>query len=194
MLEAISGSSLSSEKLIQHGYSGEANTDREIRTTDTAQVPVSRPCIGGHLGSGVLWTLRLSSEWSEPPLFPESNQRFSRRSIVVLSFHHGEVCAGECRGGRAFGHTNNGRGGASLQLNFGRVSNTGSMILLAVILEALAFISTLPGRSLSIISGLDVLTQVILIVAFASLIWEYSISSWGLHKVGSSHLKLKSFL
>lgn len=77
---------------------------------------------------------------------------------------------------------------------FGRVNNTRSIILLSVVLEALAFTSTLPGRSVSIISVLDVLTQVILIVAFASLIWEYSVSSWGLHKVGSSQLKLKSFL
>ena len=77
---------------------------------------------------------------------------------------------------------------------FGRVSNTRSIILLAVILEILAFTSTLPRRSISILSGFDVLTQVILIVAFASLIWEYSVSSWGLHKVGSSHLKLKSFV
>ena len=77
---------------------------------------------------------------------------------------------------------------------FGRVSNTRSIILLSVILEILAFISTLPGRSISILSGFDVLTQVILIVAFATLVWEYSVSSWGLHKVGTSHLKLKSFL
>lgn len=77
---------------------------------------------------------------------------------------------------------------------FARVSNTRPIILLAVILEVLAFISTLPRRSVSGMSSLDVLTQVILIVGFASLIWEYFVTSWGLHKVGSSHLKLESFL
>ena len=77
---------------------------------------------------------------------------------------------------------------------FGRVTDKRSIILLSVILEVLAFISTLSGRTLSILSGLDVLSQIILIVAFATLIWEYSVSSWGLHKLGSSHLKLKSFL
>ena len=142
----------------------------------------------------VYYGLRLSSEWSEPLYFPSPINAFLGGLLflylfIMVRYVRASVAAAEpsvtqimVEGERAYNSI------------FGRVSNTGSMILLAVILEALAFISTLPVRSLSIISGLDVLTQVILIVAFASLIWEYSISSWGLHKVGSSHLKLKSFL
>ena len=77
---------------------------------------------------------------------------------------------------------------------FGRVSSTRPILVLFIILEALAFVSTLPGRSLSVTSTLDVITQVLLIFAFATLIWEYSVTNWGLHELGTSYLRLKSFL
>ena len=85
-------------------------------------------------------------------------------------------------------------GEVAYQSIFGRVTKTRPILLLTIFLEALAFLSTLQGRSFSITSGLDVITQVLLILAFATLIWEYSVSNWGLHKLGTSHLKLKSFL
>ena len=85
-------------------------------------------------------------------------------------------------------------GEAAYHSAFGRVSSPRAIIILAVILEALALPVTNQGRTFSILSGYEVVTQVILILAFATLIWEYSAASWGLHKLGRSPLRLKSFL
>ena len=85
-------------------------------------------------------------------------------------------------------------GEAAYHSAFGHFSNTRAIIILAVILEALALPVTNQGRTLSILSSYEVITQVILILALATLIWEYSAASWGLHKLGRSPLRLKSFL
>lgn len=80
------------------------------------------------------------------------------------------------------------------QAIFGRVNSTRAIVLLTVIFEALAFLVTSTGLTFSVITVYSKLGQLILILAFSTLVWEYAISSWGLHKLGQSQLKLKSFL
>jgi hypothetical protein len=77
---------------------------------------------------------------------------------------------------------------------FGRVNSTRSIALLTVIFEVLALLVTSEGLTLSAVTVYSKLDQVILIIAFSTLVWEYAASSWGLHKLGQSQLKLKSFL
>lgn len=85
-------------------------------------------------------------------------------------------------------------GDTSYRSLFGSVTSTRSIAVLALILEVLAFLSTLPGRVVSINTALDLFTQVLIITTFATLLWEYAAASWGLHKLGESQLRLKSFL
>jgi hypothetical protein len=77
---------------------------------------------------------------------------------------------------------------------FGRLTDNRSIILLAVPLELLAFLVTSAYHSVSVLGFYNVVTQVVLILSFSSLIWEYSVASWGLHRLGKSPLKLRSFL
>ena len=77
---------------------------------------------------------------------------------------------------------------------FGRVTSTRSIAILAVVLEVIAFLSTLQGRVVSINTALDLITQVLIITTFSTLLWEYAAASWGLHMLGESQLRLKSFL
>lgn len=85
-------------------------------------------------------------------------------------------------------------GDTSYRSLFGRVTSARSIAVLVVVLEALAFLATLPGRVVSINTPLDLFTQVLIITTFATLLWEYAAASWGLHKLGESQLRLKSFL
>jgi hypothetical protein len=91
-------------------------------------------------------------------------------------------------------------GESDYHLLFGRLTSGPPTIILGVFLEALAlFASTAftkrgPSFNAPISSTYDVVSQFILILSFATLIWEYCVSSWGLHKLGGSSLKLKSFL
>lgn len=77
---------------------------------------------------------------------------------------------------------------------FGRVTSTRSIAILAVVLEILAFLATLQGRDVSILTAYNLVTQVLIIAPFATLVWEYASASWGLHRLGQSQLWLKSFL
>jgi hypothetical protein len=77
---------------------------------------------------------------------------------------------------------------------FGRVNSSRSIVLLTVVFEILALLVTSENLSLSAVTVYSKIDQVLLILAFSTLVWEYAISSWGLHKLGQSQLKLKSFL
>lgn len=77
---------------------------------------------------------------------------------------------------------------------FGRLSDARPVILLGIVLEILALLAGGINPSFSVLTIYNITTQFILLLSFATLIWEYSISSWGLHELGRSQLRLKSFL
>src|SRR5215472_10168144 len=76
---------------------------------------------------------------------------------------------------------------------FGRLTSNIPIILLATFLDALAILVTDAGSSLPL-QIYNRINQFILFVAFATVIWEYSVSSWSLHRLGETQLRLKSFL
>jgi hypothetical protein len=76
---------------------------------------------------------------------------------------------------------------------FGRISSIPPIILMGIIFDVLATLNdkTLGFNALTI-SG--AIVRAIILLAFSAFLWEYAVSSWGLHKLGQSPLKLKSFL
>jgi hypothetical protein len=85
-------------------------------------------------------------------------------------------------------------GEAAYHSVFGRLTSNRPIVLLALILEALALPTTSTMLGFSVLSAYSLSTQFVVLLAFACFIWEYSVSSWGLHKLGQSQLRLKSFL
>jgi hypothetical protein len=77
---------------------------------------------------------------------------------------------------------------------FGRLTSNRPIILLTIILEALALPTTGTMLGFSALSGYSLITQFVVLLAFACFVWEYSVSNWGLHKLGQSQLKLRPFL
>ncbi len=78
---------------------------------------------------------------------------------------------------------------------FGRLTANGPILLVAIIIEVPAYLSTSPSWGGAPFGGIyNLLTQIIEITAFSCFIWEYALASWGLHRLGESPLKLKSFL
>ncbi|OLD02212.1 hypothetical protein AUG19_07480 [archaeon 13_1_20CM_2_54_9] len=77
---------------------------------------------------------------------------------------------------------------------FGRVSNTLPPVTLAVILSAVALPAAIPDIHLSILVVENFIALFINTLAIAPLLWAYTVSSWGLHRLGESQIKLKFFL
>ncbi len=78
---------------------------------------------------------------------------------------------------------------------FGRLSSSLPVIVLTLFLEGLTAIATnYLDFSFTIMHVYNQITRVFLLLAFSTLIWEYCVSSWGLHRLGGSRLNLKSFM
>src|SRR5215467_393928 len=78
---------------------------------------------------------------------------------------------------------------------FRRLNSTWPILLLTLILEALTGPATkFSDFTLSSIAIYNQITRVFVLLGFSTLVWEYSVSSWGLHRLGESNLRLKSFM
>jgi hypothetical protein len=78
---------------------------------------------------------------------------------------------------------------------FGRVTNTRAILILTIVFEGLTTLATGGSNLNSTPLGIfNLATQFLLLLSISTLIWEYSAASWGLHRLGRSPLKLKSFL
>src|SRR5215467_8800458 len=74
-------------------------------------------------------------------------------------------------------------------------SNWPVIIILTLGLDALTAVATgFSQISFAILDLYNEVTRFFILLAFITLVWEYCGSSWGLHKIGQSQLRLKSFL
>ena len=77
---------------------------------------------------------------------------------------------------------------------FGRYSYSPPVLLLTILLAILGFQATIRELRLTLLSLATTVLLLINTLAIATLIWTYAVSSWGLHDLGESRLKLQSFL
>ncbi|HYY92654.1 MAG TPA: hypothetical protein VE955_11770 [Candidatus Dormibacteraeota bacterium] len=77
---------------------------------------------------------------------------------------------------------------------FGRISNTLPVIVLALVLMVPIIPDIVPNPHLSILVVYTSSSLFVNGIAVSTYVWAYAVSSWGLHELGESQLKLKSFL
>lgn len=77
---------------------------------------------------------------------------------------------------------------------FGRLIDKPPVLVLTAFFFIVAFPLGIPNFHLSILPIEGLFVTFINTLAVATLIWEYGVISWGLHKLGESPLQLRSFL
>lgn len=77
---------------------------------------------------------------------------------------------------------------------FGSLNRTGPILLLALFLQAVAFTLPVNYPSLSATGIFSVVSRFIILLTFACFIWEFCSTEWGLHEIGESSVRLRSFM
>lgn len=85
-------------------------------------------------------------------------------------------------------------GEAAFHAAFGRISNSLPAVILALVLIVPILPAVVPNPHPSILASYALISLFVNGLAVATYVWSYAISSWGLHRLGESQLRLKSFL
>ena len=85
-------------------------------------------------------------------------------------------------------------GEAAYHSAFGRISSSLPVVILALVLLVPILPAVVPNPHPSILVSYTLISLFANALAVATYVWAYAISSWGLHRLGESQLKLKSFL
>jgi hypothetical protein len=85
-------------------------------------------------------------------------------------------------------------GEAAYHSAFGRISNSLPPLVLTLVLMVPILPAIVPNPHPSILVSYSLISLFVNGLAVATYVWSYATSSWGLHRLGDSQLKLKSFL
>src|SRR5215831_4916220 len=85
-------------------------------------------------------------------------------------------------------------GEAAYHSAFRRITSTPPVLILGVVLTLTTIPAVTRSLNLSIQLTYTLVSLFVIAIAVATYVWSYAWSSWGLHKLGESDLKLRSFL